>query len=187
MNAVVIIVGVVAVVIIAAVVFWIRWAAARRAGAEEEREPTPAGEVGEAKVRSPEGATRAPAATEPEPEVARAEEAKAPEIAEAEGTAVRAPEATEPAKPEPTEAELRSRFETRLADSERMLNELREVVTEGGELPVDTGSVDIMAEGLKEVRSLAERKRWDQARDKGEALHAQLTLLLQSARRERTS
>ncbi len=47
--------------------------------------------------------------------------------------------------------------------------------------------VNIIEEGLHEVRSLADRKQWCQARDKGQALRAQLSLMLQSARREQAS
>jgi ElaB/YqjD/DUF883 family membrane-anchored ribosome-binding protein len=93
------------------------------------------------------------------------------------------------AKAEPTAKELRSRVEERLAESERMLGELRKA-TEHDEAVahrVGAGTVEIVEEGLQEVRSLAERKKWSQAKDKGEALHAQLSLMLQSARREKAS
>ena len=79
---------------------------------------------------------------------------------------------------------LRSQVEAQLEESARLLGELRESALgaeEGSAL--DAGSVEIMEEGLKEIRALAERKQWGQARDKGKALHAQLTLLLQNARR----
>lgn len=86
----------------------------------------------------------------------------------------------------PSEDELRARLEARLADSSRMLGELKAITSDGGEEPV-AGSVGIIEEGLEEVRALAERAEWGQARDKCEALHAQLSLLLQGARREQAS
>ncbi len=93
-----------------------------------------------------------------------------------------------PPKPLVSDEELQEGVETRLADSERMLAELRQVTARAGdELLANVGSVEIMEEGLQEVRVLAERKQWGQAKNKGEALHAQLSLLLQSARREAAS
>jgi hypothetical protein len=93
------------------------------------------------------------------------------------------------AKAEPTAKELRSRVEERLAESERMLGELRKASEHDEAVAhrVGAGTVEIVEEGLQEVRSLAERKKWSQAKDKGEALHAQLSLMLQSARREKAS
>jgi hypothetical protein len=92
------------------------------------------------------------------------------------------------AKPEPTAKELRSRVEERLANSERMLGELRKAV-EHDDVAAQrvAGMMEIMEEGLQEVRSLAERKKWSQAKDKGDALHSQLSLMLQSTRREKAS
>jgi hypothetical protein len=93
------------------------------------------------------------------------------------------------AKPEPTAKELRSRVEELLAESERMLSELRKAAEHDDAVAqrVGAGTVEIVEEGLQEVRSLAERKKWSQAKDKGEALHAQLSLMLHSARREKAS
>ncbi len=93
------------------------------------------------------------------------------------------------AKPEPTAKELRSRVEERLADSERMLGELHKAAEHDDAVAqrVGGGTMEIMEEGLQEVRSLAEHKKWSQAKDKAEALHAQLSLMLQSARREKAS
>lgn len=111
---------------------------------------------------------------------------------EVESEAAAAIEAVVPeraAKPEPTAQELRSRVEERLAESERMLGELRKAAEHDDAVAnrVGAGTVEIVEEGLQEVRSLAERKKWSQAKDKGEALHAQLSLMLQSARREKAS
>jgi hypothetical protein len=93
------------------------------------------------------------------------------------------------AKPEPTAKDLRSRVEERLAESERMLGELRKAAEHDDAVAqqVSAGTMDIVEEGLQEVRSLAERKKWSQAKDKGEALHAQLSLMLQSTRREKAT
>jgi hypothetical protein len=91
-----------------------------------------------------------------------------------------------PAKEAPA-VSLRSLVEGQLEESARLLSELREVVSGAeGDSALDAGSVEIMEEGLEEIRALAERKQWGPARDKGKALHAQLTLLLQSARREKS-
>lgn len=93
------------------------------------------------------------------------------------------------AKPEPTAKELRSLVEGSLEESERMLGELRKASEHDDAVAqqVGGGTLEIVEEGLQEVRSLAERKKWSQAKDKGEALHAQLSLMLQSARREKAS
>lgn len=140
--------------------------------------------------------SRAP--VEPVEEEAAGEEEAAAELPEP--GAVVAPEAepeaaAEPvvperaAKPEPTAKELRSRVEDRLAESERMLGELRKAAEHDETVAqrVGAGTVAIVEEGLEEVRSLAERKKWNQAKDKGEALHAQLSMMLQSVRREKAS
>lgn len=103
--------------------------------------------------------------------------------AESEAAAEEAPVAV-PAKAIPTES-LRSEVEGQLEESARLLGELREAALSAEEgSALGAGSVEIMEEGLEEIRALAERKQWGPARDKGKALHAQLTLLLQSARRE---
>lgn len=96
------------------------------------------------------------------------------------------PEPAEPAKPRLSDEELRARLQLQLADSERMLKELKEATSSeepDAEPNPLAGSVKIIEEGLSEVRSLAERKEWGHAKDKGEALHAQLALMLQMARR----
>jgi hypothetical protein len=75
--------------------------------------------------------------------------------------------------------------EMQLDESARLLDELRAAASEAAEgSALNAETVEIMEEGLQEIRALAARKQWGQARDKGQALHAQLTLLLQSARRE---
>ncbi len=194
MNAVLIILAVIAVVVIAAVFIVRARSATGRAGADEEStEPTAA------KVSAPE---EAPAAPPEETRAAEAEsvaEAEEPETrgpteveARAEGRMADAGEATpevtvEPAKPAPSPEELRERVESRLTDSERMLQELRDAVSGAESPPVTLETVETMEEGLAEVHTLAEHKKWGQAKDKGEALHAQLSLLLQSARREQAS
>jgi hypothetical protein len=90
----------------------------------------------------------------------------------------------EPAKaPPPSEAELRTRVEANLSESGQMLEELREHASGAAAQPASSGTLEIMAEGLEEVRELAARKEWAQARDKADALHAQLKLLLQTVRR----
>lgn len=90
-----------------------------------------------------------------------------------------------PPKVEPPAESPRTQVETQLDESARLLDELRAAASEAEEgSPLNAESVEIMEEGLQEIRTLAERKQWGQARDKGKALHAQLTLLLQSARRE---
>jgi hypothetical protein len=102
-------------------------------------------------------------------------------------------EGAEAAQPElktvPSDEELRSRVQTQLEDSERILGELRQAVSQadGVAEPVSQDTLDIMEEGLQEVRVLAKRKDWSQAKDKGDALHAQLSLMLRSARREKAS
>ncbi len=172
----ILIIAVVAVVLIAAVII-LRRKPSESGGASERV----AGEV---------------AAPPAEPKPSRREEAPAPisrpaPAAEVESgveeEAAEAAEAVPPAKAEPTEAELRERVKSRLSESERMLAELREAASEGGGEAVAPEMVEIMAEGLQEVRALADRKDWGQAKDKGEALHAQLALLLRTARREPAS
>lgn len=90
-----------------------------------------------------------------------------------------------PKKPELSEKELRSRVEEGLAESERMLKELRAAAEHDEGLAQQAGMVAIIEEGLQEVRALADRKKWSQAKDKGDALRAQLSLMLRGARRER--
>lgn len=151
------------------------------------RRPAAAGEVGEPAVAEPSApgpgvraeAVRAPAEV--------AEEARVREVA-GEGALVE-PAAAPAVKPVLSKDELRSRVESQLAESERMLEELKEAAAgaAGVELALGTGSLEIMAEGLEEVRALAGRKQWSQAREKCGALHAQLSLLLRSTRRERSS
>jgi hypothetical protein len=147
------------------------------AAAEPPREvKAPVPESGEPREAAP--AVSHPAASRPAP-VPSAEE-----VAEERPPAK--PEPAEPVKPRLSEDEIRSRLQLQLADSERMLKELKEATTaqeEGAEPSPLVGSVQIIEEGLSEVRSLAERKEWSHAKDKGEALHAQLALMLQMARR----
>ncbi len=182
MDIVLIIVAVVAVIAVAALLFMRGRGGKREAGQEERRDAVPLGSGAPAAVKPPQRETkeavarqtRAPAREEP---AAVVEEAAAP------------PPVAEPPRPQVTEAEIRDQVRTRLEAAERMLGELREVAAGRAvdELTQSSGSVEIMAEGLQEVRALAERKQWSQAKNKGEALHAQLSLLLQSARRETAS
>jgi hypothetical protein len=105
------------------------------------------------------------------------------------------PEPAEAAEPEPvqiaqpTGAEIAERVRAQLDDSERMLGELTAAAehAEGLAQQVDPGTLDIMKEGLQEVRTAIDRKDWSQAKDKGEALYAQLSMMLQSVRREQAS
>jgi hypothetical protein len=182
LSAVWIVVIVVAVVAVAAFIMTRRRQEGLVGGAESPSaaaSPAQAGEAGE---------------TEEIPElraqvVARAEESVAVEAAPAPAVEPGPElEVTAPLpKPALSESELRSLVESHLEESERMLGRLREV--SGGETgqPAGAGSVEIMEEGLAEVRALAERKKWSQAKALGEALHAQLSLMLQSAHRESTS
>jgi ribonuclease E len=141
----------------------------------------------EATVSSVEEATPAARPERAEAEAATAEPAglavEAVEPAETEAAAEDAPVAA-PTEEAPA-VSLRSQVEAQLEESARLLSELREAAagTEEGSASAG-GSVEIMEEGLDEIRALAERKQWGPARDKGKALHAQLTLLLQNARRE---
>lgn len=203
MSTVWVVVIVVAVVVIVAVVVMRRprgepgevreraeVAAEEPAGLEEE-EPAVAPKA----VRTPEKVTAAEpeAVPEPRPGAQAEEETREPlegagagmgtETAEAEVEEKRA----ETPRP-PSADELRERVESQLGEAGRMLAELKEAVEEKeGEAPVDASMLAILEEGLQEVRSLVEKKRLDQARDKGEALHSQLALFLQTARREQSS
>jgi hypothetical protein len=172
-SEVLIIVAVVAVLAVIAAVVLLRRRRAARAGG--------VGEPGAVEPPAAGPAVREEAGDE-EAAPTRATEEAASRAAEAEAVAAEAA-----AKPVLSEGELRSRVESQLTDSERMLGELREAATGGGEPALGAGSLEIMAEGLEEVRALARRKQWNQARDKCGALHAQLSLLLRSTRRERAS
>ncbi len=112
-------------------------------------------------------------------------ETQPPVVAEVEAPKPEALAEAEPVEAGPSEDELRAHLETRLQESERMLAELREVV--GGSdvvaQQIGEGTLDVMGEGLEEVKTLAQRKKLSHAKDKGDALHAQLSLMLQSARR----
>ncbi len=76
-----------------------------------------------------------------------------------------------------------------LEESDRLLGELRQLAggPEVAQASLDAGSVDLLGEALGEVRALADRKEWGQARDKGQALRAQLTMMLQMVRRGQAS
>jgi hypothetical protein len=180
-SAVLIVVAVVAVVLVAFLVWRRR---ARAAGTAEGVVVAPRAESGSAPAAGEAGEApgREVAARVAEPGAARAEAVEEPEEpAEARAVGVEA-------GPGLSEQELRSRVESRLDDSSRMLGELKKLASGGGEeLGLSAGSVEIMEEGLEEVQALAEREQWSQARDKCEALHAQLSLLLRSARREQAS
>ncbi len=174
MDVVWVILVVVAVGIAAAFVVIRRSRAGRFEGAEERAEVEGAGT---AAVRAPEPPV--------EVEAAGPEAAPTPAAAPAREVAAAGRET----KRELSEKELRSQVEARLRESERMLGELRKAAEHDAAVAqrVGAGTVGLMGEGLEEVRSLAERKKWSQARNKGEALHAQLSLMLQSARREQTT
>jgi len=207
-NAVWIIGIVIAVIVVIAAVIMMRRPSDReetraqpepQRGAEEVAARTPGrsepqAEVVEAPsdVRTP--APPTPAAAEEGGEDASpatapaAEEAVAPPDQEVAERPAEEP-APPPQKPRLSEDEIRSRVESQIADSERMLEELKAAgaAEEGSEPSGPAGMMEIMQDGLKEVRTLLKRKEWHQARDKGEALHAQLALMLQSARREESS
>ncbi len=181
MDTVLIIVAAVAVIVVAAL-FLMRGRGGRREASLEERreEKSPAASAPPASVKPPQREERATVAREtPAPAVAEpvavAEEAAAP------------PPVVEKPRPQVTEAEIRDQVRKQLEAAERMLGELREAASSTAVEDLSQSSVEIMAEGLQEVRALAERKQWGQAKNKGEALHAQLSLLLQSARRETAS
>lgn len=95
------------------------------------------------------------------------------------------PEPAAPPKPEPSPEELRAEVETVLSESDRMLEELREL--SGGEDESVAEMADVLGEGLQEVRTLASQEKWAQAKDKGEALRSQLVMMLRSARRDQDS
>ena len=125
----------------------------------------------------------------------RAEAAPKAEVAGAEAGRRPTPSAAEEAipapslKPQPTVAELRSQVQAMLEESDRLLGELRQLAggPEVAQASLDAGSVDLLGEALGEVRALADRKEWGQARDKGQALRAQLTMMLQMVRRGQAS
>ncbi|UCC73316.1 MAG: hypothetical protein JSV86_01755 [Gemmatimonadota bacterium] len=173
MGVVWIAVGVVAVAIIAAFLLMRRrgvvTTSESRAAAPVES--TPQGEVEET-AEIPGLRARVEAAREAEAAVSEPKPAE--EVAPSE-------------KRRPSEKELRSRVEVLLEESGRMLGELRKAAEHDEVVAQQAGMVEILEEGLQEVRTLAERKKWSHAKDKGEALHAQLSLMLQSARRERAS
>ena len=77
--------------------------------------------------------------------------------------------------------DLPSHVHTLLEDSGRMLGQLRATSEAGGKTPATAGTVEILEEGLEEIRALVKRKEWSQAREKGEALRAQLSLMLPSS------
>lgn len=197
MSEVLVIVAVVAVIAIAAF-FIIRGrkrsaAEAADSSAALAQPPSEPAYVGEEKgrVEAMQPGPPEPAAEVAAPQREAATPAAEPSVAgpepfdEGEGA-----EAAEPAlKAVPSDEELRSRVQTQLEDSERILGELRQVVSHGDGVaePVPQDTLDIMEEGLQEVRVLAKRKDWSQAKDKGDALHAQLSLMLRSARREKAS
>ncbi len=184
MDTVLIIVAVAAVIAVAVLLF-LRGRGARREAVQEERRAAVAPETGARAVVTP---------PPREAKQAAARETPAAPAAKEEPVAVAKEPAAEPAvvkkpRPQVTEAEIRDQVQTQLEAAERMLGELREAAASKAldELGQSSGSVEIMAEGLQEVRALVERKQWSQAKNKGEALHAQLSLLLQSARRETAS
>lgn len=137
--------------------------------------------------------------TEAAPVVAESEAAREPRktveavaAAEVEEVEVEAP--VEVAEPEPEEVaqpsaeEISARVEAQLHDSERILGELAAAAEHGeGLAQQDLEALDIMKEGLQEVRTAVDKKDRSQAKDKGDALHAQLSLMVRSVRREQAS
>lgn len=199
------------IVAVIAVVLFAAWVIMRRRSTAEPARPEVPAAVAPPRAEPAEQGTAEPvemaqAPPETEATVSSVEEttpAARPERAEAEaasvepaGLAVEAGAAAEPeaavedapvAAPaeEAPAVSLRSQVEAQLEESARLLSELKEAAADAEEGSVLAGgSVEIMEEGLDEIRALAERKKWGPARDKGKALHAQLTLLLQNARRE---
>lgn len=183
MDTVLIIVAAAAVIAVATLLFMRGRGAKREAVQEDRREAVAAATGAPAVVKPPPreekeaGVPETPAAPAKQEPVAVAEEP------------VAKPTVEEKPRPQVTETEIRDQVRTQLEAAERMLGELREAAASKAveELGQSSGSVEIMAEGLQEVRALVERKQWSQAKNKGEALHAQLSLLLQSARRETAS
>ncbi|KPK56846.1 MAG: hypothetical protein AMS21_12295 [Gemmatimonas sp. SG8_38_2] len=184
MSEVLIIVAVVAVIAIAAVLVL---RGRRKAGPEEATDaaavvpPAPAEPITAPRAEKPavEVAVAAAQAEVVEQPSTASEKASVDEVEFAEA-AVDA----EPVEAAPSEEELAARVEAQLQESERMLGELRGVAggDEGSAQQVLPGTVDIMQEGLQEVRGLVSKKDWSQAKDKGDALHAQLSLMVQSVR-----
>ena len=178
MSAVWIVLAIAAVaVVIGAVVIFRKQAATADGAAPPRSVQEPAGkrlEEAPEKVKAEAPARTEEGVAEPTPADRRAEAA-----AEA------VPEAPPP-KPEPSPEELRDQVEQLLAESDRMLGELRELKG-GGDDETENGTVEVLREGLQEVRSLASRDKWGQAKDKGEALKSQLVTMLRSTRREQGS
>jgi len=183
-----------AVILTALAAAWIimrrRYAAMRVRPAEPASVAPPGARPSEVEEKAEPAVAARPAAeeraAEAEPPAGReVEVAASTEEAEVEAEAATEVEVAREAKvPAPSP---RSQVETQLDDSARLLEELRAAASGAEEgSPLNAESVEIMEEGLEEIRALAERKQWGQARDKGKALHAQLTLLLQSARREKS-
>lgn len=165
------IIVVIAVVVVVAVVLIL--AVRRRSGHNVRSEGSDAVEGDPATVRDEE---RGQAAVAPPPRRPSADERSEDQMV----TPRAEPDPIPPPKPKASEAELREQVASQLEDAKRMLGELKKA-------DIREEMVDIMEEGLKEVRGLADRKQWSGARDKGRALHAQLSLMLQSARRGKAS
>lgn len=167
MSAVWIILAVVAVVGVIAVVARLRRRGPGRAPETPSAETTAGDAAQEAVARGKGAAERAVGSSG----------GAARELATA---ATAPPEPVAPTRAEPVEEELKSRVEALLEDSERMLGELRRAAADSGRKasPAIAGSVEVLEEGLQEIRALAQRKQWSQAREKGEALRAQLSLML---------
>ena len=151
---------------------------------DRHEEPAEAAPVAESvAVEEPPQAVEAVAVAEVE-EV----EVEAPvEVAEPEPVEAAEPEPEEVAQP--TAEEISARVQSQLDDSERMLGELTAAAEHAEDLDqrVDLGTLDIMKEGLQEVRTAVDKKDWSQAKDKGDALHAQLSLMIHSVSREQAS
>ncbi len=184
MNAVLIIVAVAAVIVVVALLIWRGRGGKPEAGREDRRGEIRAAAGAPPAVEPRGGEARETVATPPR--AASPAKREAVHVAE---PAVVEPSEVKPPRPKVSESEIRDQVRTRLEAAERMLSELQEAAAGRSveELTQSSGSVEIMAEGLQEVRALVERKQWSQAKNKGEALHAQLSLLLQSARREAAS
>lgn len=126
------------------------------------------------------------AAVRPEPARGAGEEAgrEAPQEPAADAVEVAAAQRDEAAQSPgtgPSATDVRSHVRTLLEESEHMLGQLRASSEAGRKTHANAGTVEILEEGLEEVRALAKRKDWSEAREKGEALRAQLSLMLPSS------
>jgi len=188
LSGVLVIVAVVAVIAIAAVVIMMRGRQPSATDVSESPAAVAAPPVEPITAPREEPAEAAPVvesvAVEETPDAV--EEAAAAEIEEVEVEAPVEVAEPEPEVAQPSAEEIGERVAAQLEDSERMLGELA-AAAEQAETPQDLGMLEIMKEGLQEVRTAVDKKDWSQAKDKGDALYAQLSLMVQSLRREQAS